>query len=117
MSDSPTPDNVVLRLPKPSYVILESPDGEHSSRKDSFVVLRMLLDAEKKPDERQRWDTVREWIAKELKVELEEITENMALFLHNQVVELTNKLKKEMAKDVFTIASSAQPIQESQQAS
>lgn len=122
MSD-PTPtsitSNVVLKLPKPSYVILESPDGQSSYREDSLVIRRMLIDAEKKPNEEQRWTAVRQWIADKLStashtVELSEITENMALFLHNQVIPLTNELQEETAKLVFMNASSAQPIQESQ---
>lgn len=122
MNEAPTPlplipTNVVLRLPKPSYVILESPDGEKSHRADSLAIARMLVDAEKKPNEEQRWKVVREWIAEKLEVPVEEISESMALFMHNQVIELTNSVKEEARKKVFTIASSALPIQESQQTS
>lgn len=116
-SQTPIPQEYLLRLPKPSYVVIETPDGKHSYREDSFVMLRMLLQAEKKPDEAQRWKAVKEWLADKLKVDESEISENMALHFHNQVVDFTNAVKKEMAKDVFTIASSAQPIQESQQSS
>lgn len=119
MNEAPTPipavpTNVLLRLPKPSYVILESPDGEKSYRGDSLAIARMLVDAEKKPNEEQRWRTVREWIAEKLEIPVDDISESMALFMHNQVIELTNLLKEEARKKVFTIASSAQPIQESQ---
>jgi hypothetical protein len=117
VTEDKTPANTVLRLPPPSYVIIESSNGEHSHREDSFSILRMLTQAEKKPNEEQRWKMVMDWIAEKLKVESSEVTENMALHLHNSVVELTNKVKQEMSTQVFTIASSAPPIQESQQSS
>lgn len=124
MSELPTPppnntvpSNVTLKLPKPSYVIIQSPDNQTTYREDSFSVLRMLTNAEKQPSEERRWETVRKWLAEKLKLEIDEVTENIALSFHNQVVDLTNAVKKEMAGDVFTIASSAPPIQESQQTS
>lgn len=122
MSEAPTPNqvpaNIVIKLPKPAFVIIESPDGEHSHREDAFSVLRMLLEAEKQASESNRWEKVKKWISEKLKISIEDdVAENMALLLHNQVVDFTNALKQEMSKDVFTIASSAQPIQESQKTS
>lgn len=106
--------NTVLKLPKPSYIILESNDGKKTYREDSFVVLRMLQHAQNKPTEEQRWETVKKWIASKLEMDEKEVTEHMALFLHNQVIGLTNILKEEVSKDVFLTASSVLPTQESQ---
>lgn len=105
--------DTLLKLPPPAYVIIESSDGEHCHRADAYDVKRMLDSAEKQPNEEKRWEMVRKWIAEKLNIPFEDVTTNQAMWVHNGVIGLTNKLNEELAKESFTIASSAASIQES----
>lgn len=96
----------VLKIVEPVFVTLESPDGNHSKRYDVYAIRRILQEAEKKPNDEQRWNHVLEWLAKEWEVERSSLAENMAIHLNNAVMELVQSVNKELAKNVFTSASS-----------
>lgn len=73
----------------------------------------MLLDAGQQPSETERWNRVREWIAKILEIPLEEISESMAVFLFNNVQYEVKRVNEGIKKDVFQTVSSDASIQAS----
>ena len=97
-----------LKLVKPVFVTIPHPEDESKLfREDVFVVRRLLQKAEKQPNEQERWSLVLDWLAEKWVVDRKSLSENIAVHLNNQILDIVVDMNKEIANQDFTNASLA----------
>ena len=95
----------VLKLGKPAFLTVETPDGSKRVRIDVFAAYRILVEAEKRPSEADRWQYVLHWLAEQLEVDPSLLAESNAIMFHNAILQLVKKLNEELSQDFFQTAS------------
>lgn len=99
-------DKVYKLLMAPPVVLeMESADGKVKTRIDVYEALRMLAEAEKKP-EPDRWATVNAWLASRLQVQQELLSESVAIEFNDTITAIVSTTNDERKKKALAIASS-----------
>lgn len=104
-----------IQLSKPQYVTLVVPEelGTTEVKIDIFEARRMLVEANKQPNEQLKWKHIREWLASKLGVPNEMLAESNALEFNNMVLRVADKFVENLSKNIEGMLYSQQPTQAS----
>lgn len=93
-----------LILDAPAFVRISTADGSKSVEIDVYTARRILAEAESKPTEEERWQTVMGYLAAKLECDQSSLSESVALGFNNYVCAIVNTLDEERKKKAESIA-------------
>lgn len=101
-----------LQLSEPAWLYLTLPSNSTEVKVDVYEARRFLFEeAIKKPNESERWKTVREWLANKFSVDVDQIAESDALEFNNAIARIVEKTAEQRSKKLEGMLCSQLPTQ------
>lgn len=101
-----------LKFETPSFMEVELKVGDnfYDGKWDLFVAYQEVVDSDKSPDEKTKWDRLRNYVSQGTQCPIDYVTVSVAYEFREAVIKASQELMDVVKKKLLPIASSQPPI-------